>query len=74
MPGHVDFGAEALDVDGGLPDGVHRLEGSLWQFVVKEGRIVRGVREDLQAWWLSDHVIHAAEGDEEGQAADNGEI
>ena len=60
LPGHVDFGAEAVDVDGALPDGVHRLDGSAWQFVVEDGRIVRGVREDLKAWWDGEFTSHAA--------------
>lgn len=61
MPGHVDFGAEGLDVDGTLPDGVHRLDGSSWQFVVENGHIVRGVREDLSAWWAPKFEVHPQE-------------
>ncbi len=60
MPGHVSFGAEALDVDGDLPDGVHRLEGSAWQFVVEAGRIVRAIREDMKAWWDAEYSKHEA--------------
>ena len=64
MPGHVNFGAEALDVADELPDGVHRLEGSMWQFVVEGGQIVTAVREDLRAWWRDDYATQPAGSEE----------
>ena len=67
MPGHVNFGAEAIDVDGQLEEGAHRLEGSPWQFIVEHGQIVSAVREDMKAWWREDHLVYASA--EVGQAA-----
>jgi hypothetical protein len=60
MPGHVNFGAEAFDVEGELPDGAHRLEASPWQFIVDGGRIVAAVREDMTAWRRGDETVHGA--------------
>lgn len=61
LPGHVNFGAEAIDVHGELEDGAHRLEGSAWQFVVEGGRIISAVREDLQAWRRDEETVYGVE-------------
>jgi hypothetical protein len=59
LPGHVNFGAEAFDVDGELEDGAHRLATSPWQFIVEGGRIVAAVRDDLSAWRVQPETVHA---------------
>ena len=59
LPGLVDFApSEIFDVAGELPDGVHRLDGSLWQFTVLDGQVVRATREDLKHFWHEPYTAY----------------
>ena len=61
LPGHVNFDPKSLAVKGFLEDGAHRLQGSPWQFIVRDGFIVSAVREDLTAYRSSDETVYGLE-------------
>lgn len=61
LPGVVNWtpGAEIEDLAATLPDGVHRLDGSEWQFTVEGGALVRACRADMGSY-LSPETVHPA--------------
>jgi hypothetical protein len=62
LPGVVNFppnGPEGLTSL--LPDGVHRLEGSAWQFTVSGGRVLKAVRSDMRHYLGADETVHPVE-------------
>ena len=50
-------GAEIEDLADVLPDGVHRLDGSDWQFTVADGALVRAVRSDMTGY-VEPETVH----------------
>ncbi len=59
MPGVVDFAPDEAHDTGDLADGVHRLDGSQWQFVVENGEVRRAVRDDMKAFWSEPYTAYA---------------
>lgn len=70
-----NFGRDKIEVPG-VPDGVFRLDTSIWQYTVQSEFIVRACPRHAQAFWHDDEVVILAptgelDDDDEGDTSGN---